>query len=177
MRAEAQGGAEIEMTMQARGALSGASLFIMGEVLPLRSAIVFFPRAEPVARRSDDAHFRILRERHARRFNNQHARKAGTSIGTAIFFPTAQRHRSFRRRNAKPLAVNHGFRFSCRVVSGGPHMRRRTSYVLFNRASCRMPAYTTRLQGGVAPVDPDQGGASPSVGYSPDIPRCAEVVA
>jgi hypothetical protein len=56
-------------------------------------------------------------------------------------------------------------------------MRRRTSYVWLNRASCRMPGQTKRLQGGVAPVDPYQRGASPSVGFSPAIPRGAEVIA
>jgi hypothetical protein len=47
------------------------------------------------------------------------------------------------------------------VMSEGPHAERRTSYVLFNRASCRMSDQTTRLQGGFAPVDPHQRGSKP----------------
>jgi hypothetical protein len=47
------------------------------------------------------------------------------------------------------------------VMSEGLHVERRTSYVLFNRASCQMPGQTTRLQGGFAPVDPHQRGSRP----------------
>jgi hypothetical protein len=43
----------------------------------------------------------------------------------------------------------------------------RTSYVLFNRASSRMPGKTTRLPGGFAPVDPHQRRARPSSGLFP----------
>jgi hypothetical protein len=45
----------------------------------------------------------------------------------------------------------------------GPYAERRTSCVLYDRASCRMPAPPTRLPGSFAPVDPDQRG---------DIPPC-----
>jgi hypothetical protein len=48
-----------------------------------------------------------------------------------------------------------------------PYAVRRTSYGLYDRASCRMPGTTTRLPGAFSPVDPDQRGACPSSGLSP----------
>jgi hypothetical protein len=68
-----------------------------------------------------------------------------------------------KRRLAAQLIL----RFILPRITEGPYAEQRTSYVLFNRASSRMPGKTTRLPGGVAPVDPHQRGASPSSGLSP----------
>lgn len=73
----------------------------------------------------------------------------------------------FRSRNANLFDANRRCRFSLSMKSKGPHMRRRTSYVLFNRASLRMPGCTTRLPGGVASVDLHQRGKRPPVGCPP----------
>jgi hypothetical protein len=53
--------------------------------------------------------------------------------------------------------------FTSEPQSGGAYAERRTSCVLYDRASYRMPAPPTRLPGSFAPVDPDQRG---------DIPPC-----
>jgi hypothetical protein len=73
------------------------------------------------------------------------------------------------------VAVAVILRFSFRCKSGGPYAGQRTSYGLYNRASLRMPSYTTRLPGAFSPVDPDQRGATaPRLG-SPRRPRRAGV--
>jgi hypothetical protein len=54
-------------------------------------------------------------------------------------------------------------RFTFARQRRGPYAERRTSCVLYDRASYRMPAPPTRLPGSFAPVDPDQRG---------DVPPC-----
>jgi hypothetical protein len=73
-----------------------------------------------------------------------------------------------RQRSARGMLQ---IRIAWRLILGftfgrqrrGPYAERRTSCVLYDRASCRMPAPPTRLPGSFAPVDPDQRG---------DIPPC-----
>jgi hypothetical protein len=57
--------------------------------------------------------------------------------------------------------------FIRRMQTTTRHKGRRTSCVLFNRTSFRMPGCTTRLQGGFAPVDPHQRGDDPPFGFPP----------
>jgi hypothetical protein len=77
------------------------------------------------------------------------------------------RARARQRSAGGTLQIRLAWRLILRFTFGrqrrGPYAERRTSCVLYDRASCRMPAPPTRLPGSFAPVDPDQRG---------DIPPC-----
>jgi hypothetical protein len=66
-------------------------------------------------------------------------------------------------------------RFTFGRQSGGAHAERRTSCVLYDRASCRMPAPPTRLPGSFAPVDPDQRGDGPPCWVPPGAALCGVI--
>jgi hypothetical protein len=81
-----------------------------------------------------------------------------------------------RQRSARGmLQISLAWRLILRFTFGrqrrGPYAERRTSCVLYDRASCRMPAPPTRLPGGFAPVDPDQRGSKPPCWIPPGAAR------
>jgi hypothetical protein len=62
--------------------------------------------------------------------------------------------------------------FIFRADGEPPYEEQRTSYGLYNRASCRMPGSTAPLGKGRCPVaSPPKRGQAPSVGYSPEAAR------
>ena len=81
-----------------------------------------------------------------------------------------------RQRSARGmLQIRIAWRLILRFTFGrqrrGPYAERRTSCVLYDRASCRMPAPPTRLPGSFAPVDPDQRGSKPPCWIPPGAAR------
>jgi hypothetical protein len=81
-----------------------------------------------------------------------------------------------RQRSARGmLQIRIAWRLILRFTFGrqrrGPYAERRTSCVLYDRASCRMPAPPTRLPGSFAPVEPDQRGSKPPCWIPPGAAR------
>jgi hypothetical protein len=85
-------------------------------------------------------------------------------------FPTVRPDESFRRRIMKLLAAFLIFRFSFQVMNRSTHKERRTSCVLYDRASCRMPSPPTRLAG-LSARAPDQKGGLPPLLDTPPVLR------
>ena len=57
------------------------------------------------------------------------------------------------------------------MMTGALYAVQRTSYGLYNRASCRMPGYTIRLPGASPAWTPTREGRCPSSGLSPKTER------
>jgi hypothetical protein len=151
-----------------RGALSGASLFsgaVAGRlherladsherVQPVKSArhfLSYCPGSEPWE-------CRAARRSGALPLDNDGRPKASPRSALAFSLLPWRNGRASREKTACGESDS-SIHFP--AMSEGLRVERRTSYVLFNRASCRMPGQTTRLQGGFAPVDPHQRGGKP----------------
>lgn len=100
---------------------------------------------------------------------NVHERKASSFLLPGLSLPRCASG-LFRRWNTNLFAANLILGFIRRMKFIGPYREQRTSCVLFNRASFRMPGCTTRLQGGFTPVDPHQRGSLPPLLDTP--PQC-----
>lgn len=89
----------------------------------------------------------------------------------ACIVPANARKRSARGTLQIRIARWLILRFTFESQSGGTYAERRTSCVLYDRASCRMRVPPTRLPGGFAPVDPDQRGSKPPCWIPPGAAR------
>jgi hypothetical protein len=90
-----------------------------------------------------------------------------------VFFGVSLHNASgtFRPRIIKILAAPGDSEIPSGTMRIGPHACRRTSYGLYNRASCRMPGYTIRLPGASPAWTPTREGRCPSSGLSPKTER------
>jgi hypothetical protein len=78
---------------------------------------------------------------------------------------------TFRARIIQTLAPRRDSEIPLGIMRRGRYTCHRTSYGLYNRASCRMPGYTIRLPGASPAWTPTREGRCPSSGLSPKTVR------
>jgi hypothetical protein len=77
---------------------------------------------------------------------------------------------TIRECNTNSFAANLILRFNLWSMNRSPYIEQRTSYVLYDRASCRMLSHSTRLAG-LSARAPDQRGGKPPLLDTPPVLR------